>query len=349
MTGTIEELKAQQITLADGDEISSTDVQARVPETWGAEIESRQKNMRVFRNYTKFNDDLLRNPGADVKLPKKAVLDYNKYAPTDIAGDTTAIVPNVEIGLDTVEIKPTEVGVAAKITKQAIEEAFISIMNDTLDEMAWAMSQKEDLDIVAAMVATTAGEEIKFVEADASAAGSYVSGDWTVAQAGAFGSVVAGQWPTEQSNIVPADIIDLGVISYANEVVMSEAGFEGDVLFIHPKQKFDLMNNAQFVETSKAGDSNTFRKGVIGEIYGLEVVMSKNLPKIVVSDGAASTQTGYQALLLDASAGCGFAVKRETTVETKYEPLERMHYAVITGVYKAKRLNDGAIVVINTA
>jgi|GEM_PF-2668752 len=338
MTGSIEELQAQQVALAAGDEISSADVTARIPERWGKEIESRAKALRVMRNYVKFNDDLLRQPGSSIKLPKKAVLDYATYAPQDIADDLTAVVPNVEIGLDTVTIEPSEVAIAARITKQAIEEAFISIMNDTLDEMAWAMSQKEDLDIVAAAVATTVGQEVTYVEADASATGSYITGDWTVAQAGAT-----------QSNIVPGDVIDYKVISYAQEVVMNGNGFEADVLFIHPKQKFDLVTSDQFAKVSNAGDNAAFRKGVIGEVYGLPVVVSKNLPTVTISDGAAGTATGYQAILMDSSAAVGFAIKRETTVESKYEPLERMHYAVITAVYKAKRLNDGAVVLINTA
>lgn len=336
MTGTIKEL--EQITLAVGDEISSADVVNRIPEQWGKEVENRAMPKRVFRNYMVFNDDLTRNPGSSIKIPKKTIIDYETYAPT-LQAELTAISPNVELQFDTVEFHPKEMGLAAAVTKQAIEQAFVSVMEQTVDNIASAYAQKEDIDCVAGLVATTVGQEIKAVEADATAVGGdFNVADWTVAKA-------AGT----QSNITPADVLDLNVIAEASDVIMPEAGFEADTLFIHPRQKAALMRDKQFLEVAKSGDNQMFRKGVIGSVYGLDVVVSRNVPKITISDGDSGTATGYQAIMIDSTAAAGLAYSRNATIETEYRPLERKHYIVLTAMYEAKRLNDGAVIAINTA
>jgi N4-gp56 family major capsid protein len=327
----------QAASLAAGDEISSADVANFTPEQWGGEIENKAMPLRKFREYVIVNDDLTRIPGNSIKLPKQVIIDYETYGAADLS-ELVAVSPNVELEFDYVELTPTEKGLAAAITKSAIENAMVSVMDHTTANMAKVVAHKEDIDISSALVVPMTGQEITYVEADPTSTNTFVSGSWTAAKAGGT-----------QSNLVPTDKLTLDVIVEAGDVIMEEQGFEADVLFIHPRQKAALMRDEQFLDASKAGSDRALRKGAIGEIFGLEVVVSRNVPTITISDGAAGTAKGYQAILMDSSAAGALAIKRTPIVETKYEPLERKHYAVVTSLYQAKRLNAGAVIAINTA
>lgn len=331
MTNSIEDL--QEVTMAAGDEISHTDVTAVVPEVWGAEIESRAEKERIFRNYVKINTDLVGRPGDSVKLPKKAYIDSGSYAAADISADTDDVSINVELEFDTITATPTEVGIGARITKQAIEEAMVSLLDDTIDNMAIGVALKEDADIVTALTAADDTNPVKYVEANADN-DTFVSGDWTTANAtGPF------------LNIDGDDVLDLSAIVEASEVVLHNEGFDADTLVIHPRQKASLLRDANFLEANRAGSTESRKKGVVGTLFGLDVVTSRNLNTVTISGSA----TGYQAIMLDSSAAGVLAVKRPVTVETDYIPKERMHYIFATSMYKAERLNNKAICLILTA
>ena len=331
MANSIKDL--QNITLTAGEEISHDDVGERIPELWGAEIEKRADIERILRNYVRVNDDLVGRPGDTVKLPRKTYYDSDTYAAAAIGSDATELTPNFELTFETVSIEPIEIGLSTRISKQAIDEVMLSLLDEARDNMADAVADKEDQDILSALVATTAGDEVTYIEAKADST-EFTTGDWTVAQAA-----------LDQDNITSADVLDLSVIVEASEVVMHEAGFVADTLIIHPRQKASLLRDANFIDASKAGTPEARKKGVIGELYGLEVITSRRVPTITISGSA----TGYQAILMDRSAAAVLAVKRPVTIETKYEPSERMHYIYFTSMYKAQRVNSGAVVLINTA
>jgi N4-gp56 family major capsid protein len=343
MTGSITDLQAKtaNVSLGLGAEISHVDITERIPEQWGEIIEAEADKERIFRGLCRVFTDLVGKAGDTLKIPKRAILNYDLYGPTELA-ELTAIAPNVELTYRTIPVTPIEVGIGARITKQAIAEAMVSLIDDALSEMGRAVAQKEDLDIVTAATVTTVGEEVYFIEANQTGA-PYVSGLWTVAQAGAK---TLNVWQVAQTNLIANDVLDLGVISQAKNVIMAKNGFRADAIIIHPEQQAELMNNEQFLEASKAGDSRMFRNGEIGSIFGLSVFMSMNLPKLkCAADGLTA---GYQAILIDSKAALALVIKRPVTIESKYEPGERMHYIFITSMYKAKRVNDGGIVVVNT-
>jgi hypothetical protein len=350
MTGTIEELqnKTNEIALAAGDEISHGDIGERIPEVWAATIEAEADKVRIFRQFSRVFTDLLGKPGDTLKIPKRAIINYDLYPVNDIANDLTPIVPNVELTYKTISVVPTEVGIGARITKQAIDEAMVSIINDALLEMARGVAQKEDIDAVVALTALDAdvAHQITYVEAN-SASNTYVSGKWAVGVAGALSNaMVAGTWSGHQANLTDGDIIDLGVVTEAQDVILPNQGFTADTLVLHPKQMADFKRNPQFLEAAKAGDNSVFKSGLVGNFFGLNVYVSRNLPKLeCAADGLTP---GYQAIMLDSTAALALVLKRSVTVETKYEPAERMHYIFITSMYKFKRVNDGAVVLINT-
>lgn len=329
---TIEEL--QNVTMAsDGNEISHSDIGERIPEVWGAGIEAAAEPKRIFRNLVKVNTDLVGRPGDSVKLPRRGFIDFDTYYAEDEV-ELTEITPNVELTYETVTFTPTESAMASAITKQAIEESMTSLINDAMDNMAMGVAIKEDTDIVTALT-LPAASGLTFIQANTGAT-TFVTGDWTAAQSG-----------SSQADIESNDVLDLSVIVEASEVLMPAQGFEADTLVIHPRQKASLLRDDNFL---KAADSPTgaqaVQKGFIGTLFGLNVLTSQRVKTISISGSGVG---GYQAILMDSTAACGLAIKRPILVETEYSPSKRMHYIYVTTMYEAKRLNDAAVILINTA
>jgi N4-gp56 family major capsid protein len=351
MTGTLEELKnlTERIGLSEPDgQMSHQDILNRIPEVWSALIESEADRKRIIRGLSRVFTDLVNHPGDTLKIPQRSLIDYTSYPATDLA-ELTPITPTVELNYKLITVTPTEVGLGGKITKQAIDEAMVSLINDVLMEMARSVAQREDLDGIAELCRPSAvtGDQATYIEAN-SAGNPYISGAWTVTQAGTLSS--SGAWfatySATQSNIGNDDVIDLGVISQAQDVIMINNGFLSDTLILHPKQIADLKVSSQFLETYKAGDNSVFKTGQVGDFFGLNVMVSRNMPRF---NGAGGTVPGYQAALIDSSAALALVIKRLVTVETDYRPAERMHYIFITSMYKFARVNPNAVILINTA
>jgi N4-gp56 family major capsid protein len=317
----------QKMTLADGDEISHDDVTDRIPEVWGAEIEKAAEAVRVFRNFVTVNTDLVGKPGSVIKLPKRAYIDYTTYSAQDIANDLTDVPINTELTFDTVTIEPTEVGMATSVTKQAIDEVMISMLDNLKMQLAEGIATKEDQDIVAAITAASDTDPITVLEADASST-TYATADYDVAYAGAD---IAG--------VATTDVLDMPLIA-EGMVTMQEAGFKADTLFVHPRQTASLLKDDMFIDASKAGATQFRENGVITRLYGIDIVESLHVPSV----GIGTAEAGYMALLIDKSAAAALAVKRPVTIETEYKPQQRKHYIYATTMYKAARLNSGAIV-----
>jgi hypothetical protein len=219
--------------------------------------------------------------------------------------------------------------------------------------MSRAMAQREDLDGIAEAVATAgaAADQITYIEANADS-DVYASGKWTAGQAGSLEASVPqartlDRWSLAQANLGASDIMDLGVITEAQDVIFPTQRFNADAIIMHPKQMADLKRSPQFLDASKAGPGfSVLKTGQVGSFFGLNVYVSPNL-KILKCQVAGGTK-GYQAIMMDTSAALALVIKRTVTVETEYKPADRKHYIYITAVYKFKRMNAGAIVVINT-
>jgi len=330
MTGSIEEL--QNMELAAGDEISHADITARIPEVWAAEIEARAEIERVFKKYCKVNTDLVGRAGDTIKIPRRAYVDLNTYY-AEAQSELVSMTQNFELTLDTITLTPTEMGISGRITKQAIDEAMISLVNDTQAGLALAMADKEDQDILTAIMTTAVSGGPKYINAKKDAT-TFVSGDYTTTVAGA---AITG--------VTAADVLDLSVIVEASEVIMPTDGFKADTLFIHPRQKASLLRSEDFINAARAGAATARSNASVANVWGLEVVSSRRVPTHEISGSV----TGYQAILIDSKNAVALAYKRPITVETEYKPAERMYYFYVTSMYQAKRLNDGAVVIINSA
>jgi hypothetical protein len=350
--------KTTAVSLADPDGIiSHSDLTNVIPEVWGDRIERDAEPFRIFRQFCKVSTDLLNKPGDSVKMHKRAILNYDLFGPTTLANDLTELVPNSEISYNIVTLTPTEKGMAGSVTLAIIEESMTDVLADLLVEYANAYAQCEDLQIIEAAVATTVGEEIYYIEAN-STSEVYASGKWTVAKAGTLAMTDCGlvrhgdaikqlKWSATQTNITSDDVMDVGVIVRAKQVVMPSHGFQPDVLVMHPKPIGDLMVNPQFLDASKSGTNSVLMTGQLMNFMGLKIFQSENLP--ILACAADGNTVGYQAIMLDSRKALGMAIKRLLMIDTEWKPSFRKWNLYFTWKNDVKRLNDDAIMVINTA
>ncbi len=359
MAETLNDLKNKttNVALADPDGIiSHSDLTNIIPEVWGAQIERDAEPLRIFRQFCKVSTDLLNKSGDSVKMPKRAILNFDLYGPSVIANDTTELTPNSETSYDLVTLTPAERGMAGAVTLQIIEDAMMDVLGDLMREYANLYAQYEDLQIIQAAVATTTGEEITYVEANQDS-DSYASGLWTAAQAGTISMVDAGlkrhgdtvkqlRWSATQTNLTAGDVMDVGVIVEAQHVIMPSHGFTPTALILHPKHVADLMRNPQFLDASKSGTNSVLMTGQIMNFMGLRIYESKNLP--LLKCGADGNTVGYQAIMIDDARAIGMAIKRLLMIDTEWKPSLRRWNLYFTWRNDVKRLNDDAIIVINT-
>lgn len=322
----------QKMELAAGDEISHADIVDRIPEMWAEQIEARAEIEKIFKKYCKVNNDLVGRAGDTIKIPRRAYVDLNTYNAT-AQSELVAMTQNFELTLETITLTPTEVGISGRITKQAIDEAMISLIEDTQAGLALAVADKEDQDILAAIMKTDVSTGPTYVNAKKDAT-TFATGTYTTAVAGA---AITG--------VTAADVLDLSVIVEASQVIMPTQGFTPDTLLIHPRQKASLLRSDDFKNAAIAGNTSARASASVINVWGLDIAASRRIPTHAISGSV----TGYQAILLDSKNAVALAVKRPVTVETEYKPAERMHYFYVTTMYEAKRLNDGAVVIINTA
>lgn len=359
MAETLNDLKTKtsNVALTDPDGIiSSSDLANVIPEVWGAQIERDAEPLRIFRQFCKVNSDLLNKAGDNVKMYKRAILDFDLYGPSVAANDLEEMEPNSEMSYDTVTLTPTRKYMAGRITLETIEDVMTDAMQDLMREYAELYAQYEDIQIIMAAVATTTGEEITYIEANKDS-DVYANGAWTAVKAGTLAMTDCGlvrhgkvikqlKWPTAQANLTTGDVMDVGVIIQAKQVIMPSRGFQPDVLVMHPKQIADLMSNPQFIDASKAGTNSVLMTGQLMNFMGLKIFESKNLP--LLACGSAGTTVGYQAILLDSKKALGLAIKRLLMIDTEWKPSLQRWNLYFSWRNDVKRLNDDAVIVINT-
>ena len=95
---------------------------------------------------------------------------------------------------------------------------------------------------------------------------------------------------TVWDSIGTTDITDAGIRAFIKLLDDENAPQAGRVFVLPTIAKSDLIGTARFTEQAfvgEVGSSNTIRNGLVGNVYGVEVFVSTNLP--VVEDSAGGT------------------------------------------------------------
>ena len=119
------------------------------------------------------------------------------------------------------------------------------------------------------------------------------------------------------------------------------ASMKPRVLFVGPEVMNDLRNIDTFAEVNKYGSNEMMRTGVVGKIYGMDVV--------VVSTDGLTGYTSTTAYVVDPVHAFVVAEKRPVTVEQYDDVTHDMQGAVITQRVAVATLRGQAIAKITTS
>ena len=258
------------------DHVITADVPNFIPELWSDEVVAAyKKNLVYANNVRKLNHR--GKKGDTIKVPTPARADASAKA-------EQALVTFIEHG--------TDAGISILIDKhfeysRLIEDlvdvqALESLRRFYTDDGGYAIAREVDFQLI-----------LEGLRADATigtVTSRVVQDDLTVT-----GTIYEGDGTTWDQSATSTDISDAGIRTFIKALDDVDAPMAGRVLMVPTIVKQDLLGLARFTEQAFVGEvagGNSIRNGLIGDIYGMEVYVTTNLPQIDDSAGAAQVQLG---------------------------------------------------------
>ena len=270
-------------------------------------IEKQADSFRVMRSLVNINTDLVNTAGVEILVPKRIALDATVVSE---GASLTLQTPSY----DSVSIKVQIYGAAVEIGEETVAASQYNLINDALENLALAIAQKEDVDLVTALIdrteagilstttASSTGTDVTFnlsngnvltineVISDGTTLTAYSVNykngriDITTAMSAegiltvdyAYAASVTCIAPTVAGAIEYADLI-----SARMQVIINK--FRPDTVLVSPYQHADLLKDSNLVDTSKYGSNETVMNGEIGKVAGMRVIVSNNMPDGVVA------------------------------------------------------------------
>lgn len=132
-----------------------------------------------------------------------------------------------------------------------------------------------------------------------------------------IGSDGITQWdPTANANTGnAANITDVGLRRMIQTLEDNLTPMDEVALFIPPSQKNALLGIDKFTLFQNIGRTSELQKGTFGEIYGIPVKISTNLPTVLSTDGVTSNKV---AILAHKESVCS-AVQMDVRVQSQYK------------------------------
>jgi N4-gp56 family major capsid protein len=211
-----------------------------------------------------------------------------------------------------VTFTPTEYGTAFQVTRKEMARSLFNVMDNFTKKLGYSMAQKKDALAVAAMYA------------------------------GAGNSVIVNS-VSATSDLASTDTMTLASITEAIKLNEEDLFTMNKKLLVGYAQKQQLLDLGALRDASQFGSREAIAGGVVGNLYGLDVVVShsitttSNVAKAIV---LAETGTGEQAL--------GYAIKRDPIIETEYHALGRYWDIVGHEEYNFQVIHANAICTIAT-
>jgi N4-gp56 family major capsid protein len=220
------------------------------------------------------------------------IVNYRKYFPraSEVSFDSselTAAASNYGTNLvDGVVITPTPYSKNATITNYAEAHNLRDLIRDKMDELSYALADKIDTYISAAVSAAT--------ETTSTVAGAMTlyGGNSVSADSGlTTGSVMT------PSLVNKADVLLSGKTAFywstgtftassGTKNPWRNEGTDPFVLIIGPNQKYALRNSGQFTDAASYGSNVVISTGEIGSYLGIRVIVSNNVQSVAAGGTA---------------------------------------------------------------
>lgn len=256
------------------DHVITADVGNFIPELWSDEVVAAYKSNLVYANLVR-------------KLNHRGKKGDTVKVPTPTRGSATnhseqSLVVFLEHG--------TDAGISISINKhyeysRLIEDlvsvqALESLRRFYTDDGGYAIAKEVDNTLI-----------VECLAADVTTptlTSGIIQDPYTVT-----GTLYEGDGSSWDRSTTSTDISDAGIRTFIKALDDADAPMNGRVMVVSTIVKQDLLGLNRFTEQAyvgEVGQGNSIRNGLVGDIYGMEVYVTTNLPQIDESGGSTQEQ-----------------------------------------------------------
>ena len=206
-----------------------------VPKIILDKVEEAARARRFGRNLVKINEDLVRTKGREILVGRRTVLAAGAVS------EGASLKGTVDAGTLTYSastIHPTKIGTHCGITQESIEGCELNLIRDGITEAGIALAQKEDMDIITALLGSS-----NTINAEE-------HGTWSL---NAYGVITAAVTAIKGAKWVPKFLV------------------------VHPDALKGILLSTMFIDASKYGSNEPILSGEIGKVAGLKVLVTTNI------------------------------------------------------------------------
>jgi N4-gp56 family major capsid protein len=248
-----------------------------------------------------------RGPGVDYKV----TIDSAPSSATLLTETTDIAISS--FATRNITFTPKEYGAAYQLTRKEAVRAFFNVAERMVKKLGYAMAQKKDSLAVAAV--NTAASNSVFVNSK-----------------------------TAATAIASTDTLDYASITAAIREIENDL-YTPKKLFISYNQKEALLNLSTVNDVSKFGTRQAVAKGLVGELFGLEIFVSHS-----ITEETSGSATYHRAIVMGESGtgemALGYAIKRDPIIEREYHARGRYWDIVAHEEYDFQVLHPEALCLI---
>ncbi len=288
---------------------TQTEAIAVNPNIWDRRLRDYQEKILIVTPLAEQFD--FRSEGVDYRV----TIDEAPSAATALT--ETADVDIVAFSTRYTTFTPTEYGAAYQLTRKEAVRAFFTVAERMVKKLGYAMAQKKD---------------------------SLAVG---VLQDDATSAVVVNSKNCSYSATATTDINTTDTLDYESITegirTIENLLYRPKFLLINHTQKQQLLNLSTINKANEFGTRDAIAKGMVGELFGLQVFVSHSIPtasNIAKAVILGETGTGERAF--------GYAVKRDPIIEKEYHALGRRWDIVGHEEYDFQMLHPDAVCTICT-
>lgn len=300
--------------------VIASEVPNFIPELWSDEVIAAYKSNLVMANLVR-------------KLNHKGKKGDTIKVPTPTRGSASS---KAEEGMVTLIQHGTDTGLSISINKHY---EYSRLIEDFADVQALGSLRAFYTDDAGYAIAKDVDTRLIF---EAAAAGFTVVEDTGKIDSTSTVNTVYEGDGTAWDHTATTDISDAGIRTFVKLLDDEDAPMLGRVMVVPTIVKYDMLGLARFTEqayTGEVGPNNSVRNGLVGDVYGMEVFVTTNLPLVEDATAVADNVLGLcfqrDAIVLVEQLGL------RTQTQYKLEYLADLFVA--DKIFGVKNLRSGSI------
>jgi hypothetical protein len=296
-----------------------------VPELWSDEVVASYKSNLVYANLVRVLNHRGKK-GDTIRIP----------TPTRGVASDKSFTGQAQV---TLQQHGTDAGIVVSIDKH---KEYSRLIEDITDVQALESLRRFYTDDAGYAIATAIDLDLIFEAADAGFDTLVRNADDTIDATSGLDTVYEGDgsaWNQQGST----DISDAGIRTFVKVLDDVDAPMAGRAMVVPTIVKSDLLGLARFTEQAFTGEvagSNSIRNGLVGDIYGVEVYVTTQMPIVEDSGGNADNILG-QMFQRDATL---LVEQMGVRVQNQYKQEYLADLMTADAIYGVKNLRPGSIV-----